>query len=308
MTQDLLSYWKPETADVNLELSGLLNHAASNQFHRVQIGDLVWIVTVRGGDLRLLGRIVVGEITHGAKAAKVLGTSDLWEADYHILAEAGSAHAIQDISVAYLAHQLRFRSRTGRDRLVVHNEGVNPQQLQTMRILSSHSARLLEEALSDYVTLQRYSAARSAASTTPQTLHGTRSAAQSFEIVLEQLGRLQEAGKKSPDLLIDQYRYLDRTEKPLNGLCYVLSECMYHLFPGLFTPYRISWGDDSHWFLRFPDGKVLETIAENGRECFDPDSYRTARRRGFCTGKPSKRARKLLDRARIALPPETGTH
>lgn len=66
MSQDLLSYWKPETADANLERGGLLNHAASDQFHRVHVGDTVWVVTVRTGDLRLLGRIKVGEVVDDA--------------------------------------------------------------------------------------------------------------------------------------------------------------------------------------------------------------------------------------------------
>lgn len=51
MSQDLLSYWKPETADVSLRGDYSLDHSASNQYWRVNVGDTVWIVTVRDGEL-----------------------------------------------------------------------------------------------------------------------------------------------------------------------------------------------------------------------------------------------------------------
>jgi hypothetical protein len=112
------------------------------------------------------------------------------------------------------------------------------------------------------------------------------------------LQRLQKAGRQSDDLLKAQYRDSDRSRIPLNGLCYVLSECMYHIFPGAFQPYRISWGGgDTHWFLRTDDGRVLDTIADRGAECFDAEDYESARRVAFFTKEPSKRARKLLQRA-----------
>ena len=307
MTQDLLSYWKPETADANLEQGGLLNHAASNQYHRVHARDTVWIVTVRAGELRLLGRIHVGQVTDGAQAAKALGTRDLWEADFHILAEPGSAHTIQDIPIAPLAPHLRFLSRTGNDRLVVSNGNVNPQQLQTMRVLSPDSAALLEEALADRVSDQPSPSVSSATQTKRKTSTAVTSREPQRETVLAALGQLQAAGRRSSDLLKGQYRNSDRTEIPLNGLCYVLSECMVHLFPGLFTSYRISWGDGTtHWFLRFSDGTILDTIAENGQECIDSESYEMARRAAFLTKVLSRRSRVLLDRAGLAAPAQIG--
>ncbi len=61
--QSLLAYWKPETADYELDRGSLLDHAASEQFQRVDVGDHVWIVTVRAGELFLIGRIIVGHVT-----------------------------------------------------------------------------------------------------------------------------------------------------------------------------------------------------------------------------------------------------
>jgi hypothetical protein len=299
--QHFLSYWKPETAAANLQNGGSLNHAASNQYHRVSAGDTVWIVTVRDGQFILLGAIHVSCVTDGSHAAKSLATNALWDADFHLLTIAGSSHPIQDIIITRLAPRLRFLSRAGNDHLIISNGKVNPQQLQTMRVLTPDSVTLLQEALTNRLHGEDSSSA-------PPICGETSRAATSRETdhkrVFPTLRRLQAAGRKSGDLLKGEYRTLDRAEIPLNGLCYVLSECMYHLFPGLFTPYRISWGDGTtHWFLRFPDGNIIETIAEHGKECCDPNDYETARRVAFFTKTPSKRARMLLERSGLVPPP-----
>ncbi len=44
MAKDYLTYWRPETVDV--QEWGLLGHSAGGQLHRVEPGDTVWIVTV----------------------------------------------------------------------------------------------------------------------------------------------------------------------------------------------------------------------------------------------------------------------
>lgn len=121
--------------------------------------------------------------------------------------------------------------------------------------------------------------------------------------VAEALGKLQEAGRKSPDLIKGKYRNLDRSEVELNGLCYVLSECLYHLFPGAFTPCRISWDDGTtHWFLRYGDGSILDAVGPGGKAWCTEEEYGRARRAAFLTKSPSKRARTLLERAGLALP------
>lgn len=143
MARDLLAYWKPDTADQNVEIGGLLNHAASNQFRHVESGDTVWLVTVRTGQLYLLGRIKVGQVTDQEGAAQLMNTTDLWVADYHIIAANGTAQEIANIDIQSLASSLRFDSAAGHDRLAVHDNVVSAQQLQTMRVLKPASATLL---------------------------------------------------------------------------------------------------------------------------------------------------------------------
>lgn len=123
------------------------------------------------------------------------------------------------------------------------------------------------------------------------------------ERVIEAMRKLQTVGRKSPDLIKKEYRDLDRSEIELNGLCYVLAECVYHLFPGEFKSYYIKWDDGmTHWFLRYRDGTILDPIGPDGKECCTPEEYATARRAAFLTKAPSKRARILLERAGLALP------
>ncbi|HKA08226.1 MAG TPA: hypothetical protein VKD71_13285 [Gemmataceae bacterium] len=148
MARDFMSYWRPDTLDDEIEAGGLLQHAASNQYGRVEVGDTVWLVTTRSGQLRLIGRIVVGQITDQDGAARALGSTKLWQADYHILAADGTAREVADLDTQRLAPQLRFRSANGSDRLTIDAAGlVSAQQLQTMRLLAPNSAELLSGVL-----------------------------------------------------------------------------------------------------------------------------------------------------------------
>ena len=108
MPRDFLSYWKPETADRSLDVGGTLGHIASNQYSRVEAGDTVWLVTVQAGELYLLGRVLVGQVTTQDEASRLLGTSDLWESSVHILASEGTDETIQDLPITHLAVALRF--------------------------------------------------------------------------------------------------------------------------------------------------------------------------------------------------------
>jgi hypothetical protein len=304
MTQHLLSYWKPETADVNLQGGYSLNHSASNQYWRVHVGDTVWIVTVRDGDLYLLGRILVAEVTDQQGAIRAFQTTDLWRADFHILAEPETDEVIREIPIAQLAPRLRFRSRAGNDRLAVVDGKVNPQQLQTMRVLTSDAATLLEIALEGgHHSDSSKAKPRRRAPRRTQTPGKSASAQDGDPAILDSLRRLRTAGRGSIDLVKPEYRNADRSEVDLNGLCYVLSECLYHLFPGVLTPYRISWDNGgTHYFLRYSDGRILDAIAPDGRECCAPHDYQRARRVAFFTKKPSRRASKLLARAGFGDP------
>jgi hypothetical protein len=137
--RNLLMYWKPETAEHHR--SPVLKYVAGEQLNRVSAGDTVWVVTVRAGGLFLIGRLRVGALTDQQGAARRLGTTDLWEASRYALTE--TPEPLQNLDITAISGLLRFRGRS--DRLQVKDGCVNPQQLQTMRILTPESVRLLAE-------------------------------------------------------------------------------------------------------------------------------------------------------------------
>lgn len=150
MARNFLAYWKPSTLEAQLDLGGLLRHAASNQYRRVHVGDTVWIVSVIEGRLRLIGRIIVGRVVDQDGAAEALGVANLWKAEHHILASPGTAQEIASRDIRQLAPVLRFHSASGRDKLVVLEDGsVNAQQIQTMRVLTPESVERLRSISED---------------------------------------------------------------------------------------------------------------------------------------------------------------
>ena len=144
-SRDFLQLWHHTTADWHLRRRYVLSHAGSDQFYRVRRGDTVWAVTVYPpGELVLLGRLRVGELTgyEGAKAR--LGTNDVWEAKYHIIAESGTEELLREVDLMDLAGDIRFVSKVN-DRLNLTDGLVKAQQLQTMRELATESASMLGE-------------------------------------------------------------------------------------------------------------------------------------------------------------------
>jgi len=148
MGRDFLTFWRVETLDAALQARESIRYAASNQYSRVRVGDTVWLVSVRSGQLRLIGRVAVGHETDRDGAARALGTDQLWDADHYILPTPDSICRVAEIDIHHLAPELRFRSAGVSDRLALDEDGaVNGQQLQAMRVLAGDSPRLLAEAL-----------------------------------------------------------------------------------------------------------------------------------------------------------------
>ena len=120
-----------------------LYHAASDQLHRVQPDDVVWIVTVYPpGELVVVGRLQVGECLDEEQATTLLG-EDIWEANFHIIAREGTEESLRQVSFMDIAAELRFESRK-KDRLTIRDGRANAQQLQSMRRLTPASVKLLE--------------------------------------------------------------------------------------------------------------------------------------------------------------------
>jgi ribosomal protein L34 len=79
------------------------------------------------------------------------------------------------------------------------------------------------------------------------------------------------------------------------GQCYPASEAVYHLLGGKtsgYTPMRVG---GEHWWLRRPDGTVLDATAAQYTNGFD---YSTGKAGGFLTRKPSKRGQAVIDKVR----------
>lgn len=146
MATDFMAFWRLETLDAALRDGKRLEYAASNQYSRVAVGDTVWLVSVRAGRLRLVGRIVVGLATDRDTAVRSVGSTELWQANRYILPAPGTTHPVADIDIHHLVPDLRFSGSS--DRLTADEDGaINGQQLQAMRRLTGESARLLADAL-----------------------------------------------------------------------------------------------------------------------------------------------------------------
>jgi len=143
--KSFLSYWKPATADFNLDgRDRPLNHIASNQYHRLSPDDEVFIVTARAGVLVLLSKVVVGRIVDQANA-EAYADRELWESSFHVLSKPGTELPLAEVDISHLADKLRFKS--DRDRLAVDGGLVDAAQLQTMRELTPQSAAYLDAAV-----------------------------------------------------------------------------------------------------------------------------------------------------------------
>lgn len=76
------------------------------------------------------------------------------------------------------------------------------------------------------------------------------------------------------------------------GNCYVTSEALYHLLGRKgWHVYCMRHEGDMHWFLKHETGIVVDATAKQFKK--RPD-YAKAKRKGFLTKKPSKRARVLM--------------
>ena len=147
MTRDYLSYWRSDTID-QLPDPFVLSHGASNQYYRVSKGDTVWIVTVRDGEVQLVGNIQVDLVTTYDEAKIRLGTDNLWPAKYHIFSTKEEVMTSCDLSISDIADQLRFDDDN--DRLYPDNGLVDPEQLRVMRPLTPESALLLNVRLDQH--------------------------------------------------------------------------------------------------------------------------------------------------------------
>lgn len=114
------------------------------------------------------------------------------------------------------------------------------------------------------------------------------------------IGRIQAV--LTPDLLTPQYRATLRPgDHPVTGHCAVAAEALYHLLGGKksgLTPMvaRIP-GGETHWWLRGPDGEIMDPTAEQFGSRSLPAIYASGHGCGFQSPRGiSKRAEEVIRR------------
>ena len=93
-----LVYWKPSTV-VDDEPWPRIMHSASDQYHRLSIGDVLWVVTSEEpDDLVLIGRQRVDRIVGQEEAERITATPNLWKSEYHAICDEPQVKAYLNLS------------------------------------------------------------------------------------------------------------------------------------------------------------------------------------------------------------------
>jgi predicted HNH restriction endonuclease len=147
---DYMAYWKTDQVRAAIEEAAdghMVDHAASEQFGKVQPGDTVWIVNIEKGTHRflLVARIEVRAVVGQREAERALARhGDLYQASYHLLAIEGSEEPAREIPLDRVARQLRFVSPEPRDRLTIADGQIDAQQVRALRELTPDTIEIFE--------------------------------------------------------------------------------------------------------------------------------------------------------------------
>jgi len=153
-----LVYWRKDQVEEAVS-DRLVDHAASEQFSRVQSGDLLWICGRGKTDqLVTVGPLKVLDVVGQTEAERRLPYQP-WKAKFHAMAAADEELAAREVSLTSIVGKLRFNSKVS-PRL----DSATPlgQQLQRIRQLTKTSANLLgqlwesqvDRATADYEVIQ----------------------------------------------------------------------------------------------------------------------------------------------------------
>lgn len=84
------TYWTGPTA--RGEEGKAIDHIASNQFDEAGVvaGDTMYVITYVDAHLHLVTSLVVDQVVSQERAEQILGRTDLWEGDWHVIARPGS--------------------------------------------------------------------------------------------------------------------------------------------------------------------------------------------------------------------------
>lgn len=144
------TYWDNHSAKHTLEngRDEPLDHTAGNHLDpkTVRSGDVVYVVTVRDGTIRLIGRMVVDRIV-GQREAERLLKDRLYTARHHVIAAKGQSSQIRDREIpGRIVRQLRFETAQGTTKVTFKDRGqVARQAMRKPRRLTAESASILDE-------------------------------------------------------------------------------------------------------------------------------------------------------------------
>jgi predicted HNH restriction endonuclease len=139
-------YWANKTWEINSNSEGeLLEYIAGNMFFKrgVQLGDLIYVITVIKGDLFLCGKLEVGIFCERSEASKILNAENLWEAEEHIIASKGTPMNYDLAVPLEVTKTLKFISGSKVSGLKFRSSNkdkLDEQTLRTLRELSVESA------------------------------------------------------------------------------------------------------------------------------------------------------------------------
>jgi predicted HNH restriction endonuclease len=146
VTQHYLLYWRLKAVEYRF-YGEPLDHIAHDRLGKVEAGDVVWIVTARGGDLLLAGRVQVGQVIDESEADSVFDPFELFTARWHVTVADGTAEPMQLINLTDLSITLSLRFQSSADRLRLDKRGrLNTLSLFNLRLLTDDSGALLNYA------------------------------------------------------------------------------------------------------------------------------------------------------------------
>ena len=155
---DFLVFWPPKTKS-GLDSGASQKHWAGANLKNTQVDDTIWVVKADvNGRLALLFPLIVGwrcyhEDPHRATkdAAELIGNDDVWLSKGHVFARAGTAQNVLSVDITDCAGDLRFVSKTGKDRLHLLPNGRldlgkrYKQQIRSIRRLTDDSVEMLRK-------------------------------------------------------------------------------------------------------------------------------------------------------------------
>lgn len=179
MTRYFTQYWQNRSWDLlrsGNQQGDHLDHTAGSHFRDcgVTAGDMVYVVTIRGGNLFLLARGKVDRITDRRTAARHLDTRPeyLWDASDHLLfaKDEASRQRFDRMVPPATARALRVVRADGpRPLKFVSDTRLDQQTLRGTCELTAESARLLDGVLGDKTVIAT-GRPRPAASKVPEAL------------------------------------------------------------------------------------------------------------------------------------------